>query len=110
MKNNINFLKAIADKNRLLILYLLNNHTLCVCDIQKIIPLTQGAVSIQLKNLTQAGLLNSFKQGKWVFYKLSRDINSTYIDILNKLFSEMTNNYEVIDIISKLEISETCKI
>ena len=108
MENNINFLKSIADKNRLLTLYLLSKHTLCVCDIQKIIPLTQGALSIQLKNLTQASLLSSFKQGKWVFYKLSNNIHSTHLDILNSLFIEMANDDEIINIATNLKITQTC--
>ena len=108
MNSNINFLKTIADKNRLLILYILNYHTLCVCDIQKVISLTQGALSIQLKNLTQANLLSSFKQGKWVFYTLSSGITPTHKDILNSLFSEMANDKEIINLIAELKITQTC--
>lgn len=108
MSNNINFLKSIADKNRLLILYILNKHTLCVCDIQKIIQLTQGALSIQLKNLAQASLLSSYRQGKWVFYKLSNDIHPAHADILSSLFTEMANDNEVTNIIANLKITQTC--
>jgi len=108
MNNNINFIKTIADKNRLLILYILNDHTLCVCDIQKVIPLTQGALSIQLKNLTQANLLSSFKQGKWVFYKLSDNIHLAHADILKTLFTEIANDDEVKNIIANLKITQTC--
>ena len=108
MNSNINFLKSIADKNRLLILHILNDHTLCVCDIQKIIPLTQGALSIQLKNLTQANLLSSFKQGKWVFYKLSDNVHSAHADILKTLFDEMVNDDEIKNIATNLKITQTC--
>ena len=108
MNNNINFLKSIADKNRLLILHILNKNTLCVCDIQKVIPLTQGALSIQLKNLTQTNLLSSFKQGKWVFYKLSNNIYPAHKDVLNTLFTEITNDDEVKNIITNLKITQTC--
>ena len=108
MISNINFLKTIADKNRLLILYILNKNTLCVCDIQKIIPLTQGALSIQLRNLAQANLLSSFKQGKWVFYKLSDNVYHAHTDILKTLFAEMANDDEIINITTNLKITQTC--
>ncbi|MBK2356759.1 ArsR/SmtB family transcription factor [Francisella hispaniensis] len=110
MLNLTNFLKIISDKNRLIILYLLNRNILCVCDIQKLIPLTQGALSIQLKNLMSAGLLESFKQGKWVFYKLNKNIPKYQLNILNELFKQIDKDEEVQQIISKLEISEICKI
>ncbi len=108
MISNINFLKTIADKNRLLILYILNKNTLCVCDIQKIIPLTQGALFIQLRNLAQANLLSSFKQGKWVFYKLSVNVYHAHADILKTLFAEMANDDEIINIATNLKITRTC--
>ncbi|AJI60539.1 winged helix-turn-helix transcriptional regulator [Francisella tularensis subsp. novicida] len=110
MLNLTNFLKIISDKNRLIILYLLSRNILCVCDIQKLIPLTQGALSIQLKNLMSAGLLESFKQGKWVFYKLSKDILEYQLNILGELFKQLDKDEEVQQIISKLEISEICKV
>ncbi|QUE32196.1 ArsR/SmtB family transcription factor [Francisella philomiragia] len=110
MSSITNFLKVISDKNRLIILYVLNKNTLCVCDIQKLILLTQGALSIQLKNLVTAGLLESFKQGKWVFYKLDKNIPEYQLNILNELFKQIDKDEEVQQIISKLEISEICKI
>ncbi|AJI75717.1 ArsR/SmtB family transcription factor [Francisella philomiragia] len=110
MSSITNFLKVISDKNRLIILYVLNKNTLCVCDIQKLISLTQGALSIQLKNLVTTGLLESFKQGKWVFYKLDKNIPEYQLNILNELFKQIDKDEEVQQIISKLEISEICKI
>ncbi|MBK2113979.1 helix-turn-helix transcriptional regulator, partial [Francisella orientalis] len=77
---------------------------------QKLISLTQGALSIQLKNLVTTGLLESFKQGKWVFYKLDKNIPKYQLNILNELFKQVDKDEEVQQIISKLEISEICKI
>lgn len=105
-----NFLKIISDKNRLIILYVLNKNTLGICDIQKLISLTQGALSIQLKNLVTTGLLESFKQSKWVFYKLNKNIPKYQLNILNELFKQVDKDEEVQQIISKLEISEICRI
>ncbi|MCF6774996.1 metalloregulator ArsR/SmtB family transcription factor [Thiotrichales bacterium 19X7-9] len=108
MNITINFLKAIADKNRLLILYLLHKNTLCVCDIQSVIPLTQGALSIQLKNLTTIGLLQPFKQGKWVFYKQADNIKHSHLSILLELFNDIEQDEVVQSMMAKLNITETC--
>ncbi|MCF6765464.1 metalloregulator ArsR/SmtB family transcription factor [Thiotrichales bacterium 19S3-7] len=110
MDSTINFLKAISDKNRLLILYLLHNHTLCVCDIQNVIPLTQGALSIQLRKLTSVGLLESFKQGKWVFYKLSQTIKPFNLSILSELFKTINTDKDVQTMLNQLQITEKCQL
>ncbi len=91
----VHFLKAIADYKRLLILYLVRDKSLCVCDIQKVIPLTQGALSIQLKSLSVTGLLQSYKDGKWVFYELKKDIPRSYSNILQEVFQQMDQEKEV---------------
>jgi ArsR family transcriptional regulator len=110
MKSTIQFLKTIADQNRLLILFLLKKHTLCVCDLQQVIPLTQGALSIQLKSLSSGGLLDKQRQGKWVFYRLAENIDPAYLTILFQLFEKIENSASVTESISKLTITETCKI
>ena len=92
MNSTISFLKIIVDKNRLSILYSLRNKELCVCDLMQLIPLTQGALSIQLKNLSKENLLNSRKDGKWVFYRLSGEINTSHKQILDKIFNEIKND------------------
>ncbi|AJI53259.1 ArsR/SmtB family transcription factor [Francisella philomiragia] len=112
MNKVVNFLKTIADKNRLSILFLLKDRELCVCELMQIIPLTQGALSIQLKNLANINLLVSRKEGKWVFYKLANDIDVSYKNILNQLFLEMTNNKDdpFIEILKDTKIKEQiCK-
>ena len=110
MESTVNFLKVIADKNRLLILFLLKQQALCVCDLQKVIPLTQGALSIQLKSLSGRGLLDAYKQGKWVFYKLSENIESGHSKILTQLFKEIEGSALTKEATSKLIITETCKV
>lgn len=107
MQNTISFLKILADKNRLSILYFLSKKELCVCDLMQLIPLTQGALSIQLKNLSKENLLSSRKDGKWVFYKLSEDINTSHKQILNKIFNEIKDDNHIKQT-SKIR-SQSCK-
>jgi DNA-binding transcriptional ArsR family regulator len=109
MKTTVDFLKVIADQNRLLILFILKKQPLCVCDLQKMIPLTQGALSTQLKNLSVNGLLDSHKQGKWIFYKLSKSMKLSYSQMLSQLFKEIEDSIFVKEALSKSTISKNCK-
>lgn len=102
MKSIITVLKAMADPNRLTILYLLRQQALCVCDLQRLIPLTQGALSTQLKNLSVAGLLSSNKQGKWVFYQLDKTMPKVYKTVLMQLFRELDDDENIIKLTKKL--------
>jgi len=45
-----------------------------------------------------------------VFYKLDKNIPEYQSNILNELFKQIDKDEEVQQIISKLEISEICKI
>lgn len=65
------FFKIFADKSRLKILWLLDKHELCVCDIACLLNMTKSAVSHQIKTLRTANLVRSRRAGKEVYYKLS---------------------------------------
>ena len=63
--------KALSDPTRIKILFALEKHELCVCDIAVILKMTQSAISHQLKTLRQADLVRHRKDGKTVFYKIA---------------------------------------
>lgn len=64
-------LKAIADKNRAKITYILSeDDELCVCDIALILGLTIANTSHHLRTLHKEGIVASRKEGKLVFYSL----------------------------------------
>ena len=65
--------KMFADSTRVKILYALFESELCVCDIAKVLNLTQSAVSHQLRILKQARLVKSRREGKMVYYALADD-------------------------------------
>ncbi len=71
LKNIEKIIKALADKNRLRIVYLLNEkQDLCVCEITDIIGLSQPTISSHLRLLENAGLIESDKDGLWVNYNI----------------------------------------
>src|SRR4051812_15411563 len=62
--------KALADENRIRILLALEEQELCVCQITELMGLAPSTTSKHLSILYQAGLLNSRKEGRWMYYAL----------------------------------------
>ena len=63
--------KVFGDSTRIKILYALFEAELCVCDISKLLGLTQSAVSHQLRVLKNSRLVKFRRAGKTVFYALA---------------------------------------
>lgn len=70
LKKVIDFLKIIAEENRLKILCILQEKELCVCDIWNHLDLPQNLVSHHLKVLKNFRLVSSRKEGVKVIYFL----------------------------------------
>jgi ArsR family transcriptional regulator, arsenate/arsenite/antimonite-responsive transcriptional repressor len=62
--------KALADENRIRTLLLLRKGELCVCQITELFGLAPSTISKHLSILYQAGLVESRKDGRWIYYKL----------------------------------------
>lgn len=62
--------QCFADPTRLKIINALLLSELCVCDITRIMQMTQPAVSHHLKQLRQMRLVKSRRVGKSIFYSL----------------------------------------
>lgn len=73
MKKELQILKALADETRLKIIEFLLDGEKCVCEIFPHVKRTQSTTSIQLDVLRKAGILNSRKEGKKVYYFISND-------------------------------------
>ncbi|HEY9174363.1 MAG TPA: metalloregulator ArsR/SmtB family transcription factor [Verrucomicrobiae bacterium] len=63
--------KALSDHNRVRILLALQRHQLCVCQITELFGLATSTVSKHLSILQQAGLVQSRKTERWVYYRLA---------------------------------------
>ena len=75
-------LKALADPARLRIVDFLKRpdagccvlpDKVCACDIERLVGLSQPAISHHMKILTQAGLVSGEKKGRWMYYQLDAD-------------------------------------
>lgn len=67
----LNIAKALSDPNRLRILMALRAAPLCVCQITAFLDLAPSTTSKHLSILRQSRLIESIKQGRWVFYQLA---------------------------------------
>lgn len=65
--------KIFGDSTRVKILYALLESELCVCDIAKLMEVTQSAVSHQLRLLKNSKLVKFRREGKTVYYSLADD-------------------------------------
>ena len=63
--------KMFGDSTRVKILYALLESELCVCDIAKLLDVTQSAVSHQLRVLKSGKLVKCRREGKTMFYSLA---------------------------------------
>ena len=64
-------LRAVAEPSRLRLLILCARGELTVSELAQILGQSQPRVSRHLKLLCEAGLLDRFREGSWVFYRLS---------------------------------------
>ena len=69
----MNITKALADENRVRTLLALRGGELCVCQITELFGLAPSTISKHLSVLYQAGLVESRKDGRWIYYRLPRN-------------------------------------
>jgi len=65
-------LRAVAEPSRLRLIVLCARGELTVSELTQILGQSQPRVSRHLKLLCEAGLLDRFREGSWVFYRLSQ--------------------------------------
>lgn len=77
--------KAFCDPNRLKILDILKSGEHCACKLLEIMDLSQSTLSHHMKLLTDAGVVNVRKDGKWSHYSISEAGMQKAIAYLQKL-------------------------
>ncbi len=80
--------KALGDENRLRLLNLLMKGSLCVCELETILDMTQSNVSRHLSKLKSAGIINSYKEQQWVYYKIDEDFMEGATELLSYIKNE----------------------
>ena len=70
MRDFMAITKALADANRVRMLLALQGGELCVCQITELFGLAASTISKHLSILYRAGLVDSRKDGRWIYYSL----------------------------------------
>jgi len=75
--------KALGDPVRLRLFFLIGQHdAVCVCHLVGALKIPQSTISRHLSILRHAGLVQTSREGKWVYYALSgelaRQLKSTF--------------------------------
>src|SRR6059058_5633041 len=70
MRDVMYITKAMADENRVRALLALRQGELCVCQITELFGFAPSTISKHLSVLHQAGLIESRKAERWVYYRL----------------------------------------
>ncbi len=81
-----NFLKAIANPHRLVVLCLLAEKEMNVSELEKKLKMRQPALSQQLARLREEGFVDTRRSGKSVYYRLASKQALDLIQHLHQLF------------------------
>ncbi len=116
LEQTLMIIKALADKNRVRAIMILEKQELCVCQIMAVLGLAPSTVSKHMSILHQAGLVDMRKDGRWHYYRLSAPENEGGItqNFLQYLFDSIKNDPQikrdqnVIRTIQKLTPDELC--
>lgn len=73
MRETVVITKALADENRLRIIMMVQDKEACVCQIVEVLGNASSTVSKHLSILKGAGLIESYKQGRWIYYHLPKE-------------------------------------
>lgn len=84
-------LKALADPNRLKIVDLLSNGSLCACDILEHFDFTQPTLSHHMKVLEKAGVIFVTKNKSWHHYSLEYEFMKQVVGMLEEILSISTS-------------------
>lgn len=86
--NAAEFLKTLANQNRLIILSCLRNGELCVGDIEKSLNISQSALSQHLSRMRSEGILARRREHQKIFYYIKDDRAVIFLDAILNLFEK----------------------
>ncbi|MCD6557733.1 MAG: winged helix-turn-helix transcriptional regulator [Candidatus Aenigmarchaeota archaeon] len=84
MRESTKIFKALCDETRLKIIESLLDGEKCVCEIVPFTKRTQSTVSIQLAKLESLGIIESRREGRKIYYRLTNEKVREILRILNK--------------------------
>ena len=80
--------KALSNEYRIRILEALRDGELCACEVQVVLDAPQSTVASHLRELKDAGLVNTRRRGKWTYYRIGDTAVLQLLDIADALAEE----------------------
>jgi DNA-binding transcriptional ArsR family regulator len=98
MREFMNITKALADESRVRALLALREGELCVCQITELLGFAPSTVSKHLSILFQAELVESRKDGRWIYYQLpGKSAQAMVRGALNWLEKSHANDPQILE-------------
>ncbi|MDD6286620.1 ArsR/SmtB family transcription factor [Candidatus Methanosphaera massiliense] len=91
LMKNVKICKALSDPTRLEIVTMINGTEKCACRLLEHFDITQPTLSHHMKQLTNCGLVDVRKEGKWSYYSINTDVLTEFKDFVNSLESNMND-------------------
>lgn len=80
------FLRAIAQEDRLMLLCQLSQGEMSVSELEESLDLHQPSLSQHLGVLRNEGLVNTRRDGKWIYYSIADDTVLAVLKLLYRNF------------------------
>jgi len=101
--NPTDFFKCLADDTRLkILLMILSEQELCVCELMVALGGSQPKISRHLALLKKSNIVSTNKQRQWVYYRLSADLPQWCLTALEQC--AINNNAFTADNLDKLKL------
>ena len=89
------FFLALADRTRLRLLNLMREDEICVCYFTAALDEPQPKISRHLAYLRQAGLVETTRMGKWIYYRISEPKDKNASTVLRETTNWLANDEQM---------------
>ncbi len=106
MNDFVAITKALSDPHRVRAFLALRRGELCVCQIIELLELAPSTISKHMSILKQAGLVDSRKDSRWVYYRLTenKDREQDICKIINLSIALLEHDEQIL--VDDAKISE----
>ena len=98
----LNITKALSDEKRIRALMMLAGGELCVCQIIEMLGFAPSTVSKHMSILRQARLVETRKEGRWIYYRLADNKAPKSHEILSWLKRHLKSDKRILDDVKQL--------
>lgn len=89
------FFLALADKTRLRILNLIGDNEICVCFFTETLQEPQPKISRHLAYLRRSGVVQTRRDGKWIYYRLIQPKDEAARRVLSEIEAWMATDEQM---------------